>query len=194
MRQAVHCDAVASKQVFSPVRSGAVGSRRRAQPGWGMEGPSRPTKMIQASLVSEYRSTFLLPTWEDQSGLLRSFTGRIYQHGLFSPGGRVWSRWRSGRTSEGSALDCRCVKVLLSKRRRDGICAELWNQLSPPSPPGKMLLSCFTARACASDKAVRFFSVDSHRWNQRTSGDALIKDLKPLLYTGTPRSSIILDR
>ncbi|XP_075891194.1 ankyrin repeat and fibronectin type-III domain-containing protein 1 isoform X2 [Nelusetta ayraudi] len=32
------------------------------------------------------------------------------------------------------------------------------------------------------------------RWNQRTSGDALINDLKPLLYTGTPRSSIILDR
>ncbi|XP_068585362.1 ankyrin repeat and fibronectin type-III domain-containing protein 1 isoform X2 [Cebidichthys violaceus] len=34
----------------------------------------------------------------------------------------------------------------------------------------------------------------AQRWNQRAAGDALIKDLKPLLYTGIPRSSLSLDR
>ncbi|XP_069374158.1 ankyrin repeat and fibronectin type-III domain-containing protein 1 isoform X2 [Paralichthys olivaceus] len=34
----------------------------------------------------------------------------------------------------------------------------------------------------------------AQRWTQRSAGDALIKDLKPLLYTGTPRTSLSLDR
>ncbi|XP_023274602.1 uncharacterized protein LOC111664305 [Seriola lalandi dorsalis] len=34
----------------------------------------------------------------------------------------------------------------------------------------------------------------AQRWNQRPAGDALIKDLRPLFYTGTPRSSLSLDR
>ncbi|KAM8730197.1 ankyrin repeat and fibronectin type-III domain-containing protein 1 isoform 2-T4 [Acanthopagrus schlegelii] len=34
----------------------------------------------------------------------------------------------------------------------------------------------------------------AQKWNQRPAGDALIKDLKPLLYTGIPRSSLSLDR
>ncbi|XP_040885078.1 uncharacterized protein ankfn1 isoform X2 [Toxotes jaculatrix] len=34
----------------------------------------------------------------------------------------------------------------------------------------------------------------AQRWNQRPAGDALIKDLKPLFYTGVPRSSLSLDR
>nr|XP_046232842.1 uncharacterized protein ankfn1 isoform X3 [Scatophagus argus] len=34
----------------------------------------------------------------------------------------------------------------------------------------------------------------AQRWNQRPAGDALIKDLKPLFYTGIPRSSLSLDR
>ncbi|XP_039991816.1 ankyrin repeat and fibronectin type-III domain-containing protein 1 [Xiphias gladius] len=34
----------------------------------------------------------------------------------------------------------------------------------------------------------------AQRWNQRPAGDALIKDLKPLFYTGTSRSSLSLDR
>lgn len=34
----------------------------------------------------------------------------------------------------------------------------------------------------------------AQRWNQRPAGDALIKDLKPLLYPGSPRSSVSLDR
>ncbi|XP_073345171.1 ankyrin repeat and fibronectin type-III domain-containing protein 1 isoform X4 [Pagrus major] len=34
----------------------------------------------------------------------------------------------------------------------------------------------------------------AQRWNQRPAGDALIKDLKPLLHTGIPRSSLSLDR
>ncbi|XP_075937781.1 ankyrin repeat and fibronectin type-III domain-containing protein 1 isoform X2 [Anarhichas minor] len=34
----------------------------------------------------------------------------------------------------------------------------------------------------------------AQRWNQRAAGDALIKDLKPLFYTGIPRSSLSLDR
>ncbi|KAK9530926.1 hypothetical protein VZT92_012399 [Zoarces viviparus] len=33
----------------------------------------------------------------------------------------------------------------------------------------------------------------AQRWNQRAAGDALIKDLKPLFYTGIPRSSLSLD-
>ncbi|XP_042252669.1 uncharacterized protein ankfn1 isoform X3 [Thunnus maccoyii] len=33
----------------------------------------------------------------------------------------------------------------------------------------------------------------AQRWNQRPAGDALIKDLKPLFYTGFPRSSLSLD-
>ncbi|XP_073345168.1 ankyrin repeat and fibronectin type-III domain-containing protein 1 isoform X1 [Pagrus major] len=33
----------------------------------------------------------------------------------------------------------------------------------------------------------------AQRWNQRPAGDALIKDLKPLLHTGIPRSSLSLD-
>uniref|UniRef100_A0A3B4USR1 Ankyrin repeat and fibronectin type III domain containing 1 n=1 Tax=Seriola dumerili TaxID=41447 RepID=A0A3B4USR1_SERDU len=33
----------------------------------------------------------------------------------------------------------------------------------------------------------------AQRWNQRPAGDALIKDLRPLFYTGTPRSSLSLD-
>ncbi|XP_067344144.1 ankyrin repeat and fibronectin type-III domain-containing protein 1 isoform X1 [Channa argus] len=34
----------------------------------------------------------------------------------------------------------------------------------------------------------------AQRWNQRSAGDALIKDLTPLFYTGIPRSSLSLDR
>ncbi|XP_070787135.1 ankyrin repeat and fibronectin type-III domain-containing protein 1-like, partial [Enoplosus armatus] len=34
----------------------------------------------------------------------------------------------------------------------------------------------------------------AQRWIQRPAGDALIKDLKPLFYTGIPRSSLSLDR
>eukprot|EP00064_Thunnus_orientalis_P022571 superscaffoldBa00007726_g22777 len=33
----------------------------------------------------------------------------------------------------------------------------------------------------------------AQKWNQRPAGDALIKDLKPLFYTGFPRSSLSLD-
>uniref|UniRef100_A0A3Q3JHZ2 Fibronectin type-III domain-containing protein n=1 Tax=Monopterus albus TaxID=43700 RepID=A0A3Q3JHZ2_MONAL len=33
----------------------------------------------------------------------------------------------------------------------------------------------------------------AQRWNQRPTGDALIKDLKPLFYTGVPPSSLSLD-
>ncbi|CAJ1081394.1 uncharacterized protein ankfn1 isoform X2 [Xyrichtys novacula] len=34
----------------------------------------------------------------------------------------------------------------------------------------------------------------AQRWNQRSAGDALIKDLKPYFYAGVPRSSLSLDR
>ncbi|KAM4524102.1 ankyrin repeat and fibronectin type-III domain-containing protein 1 isoform 2-T2 [Odontesthes bonariensis] len=34
----------------------------------------------------------------------------------------------------------------------------------------------------------------AQRWNQRAAGDALIRELKPLCYTGIPRSSLSLDR
>ncbi|XP_072230245.1 ankyrin repeat and fibronectin type-III domain-containing protein 1 isoform X2 [Leuresthes tenuis] len=34
----------------------------------------------------------------------------------------------------------------------------------------------------------------AQRWNQRAAGDALIGELKPLCHTGTPRSSLSLDR
>lgn len=45
----MHCDAVAGKQVFSTVRSGAVRSGgRAAQPGWGISAKC-PPKMIQRS-------------------------------------------------------------------------------------------------------------------------------------------------
>ncbi|XP_008301559.1 ankyrin repeat and fibronectin type-III domain-containing protein 1 [Stegastes partitus] len=33
----------------------------------------------------------------------------------------------------------------------------------------------------------------AQRWNQKPAGDALIKDLRPLFYTGIPRSSLSLD-
>lgn len=81
--------------------------------------------------------------------------------------------------------------------RRDGSCVNFrivchsWFLLE------KSALDCLSflfARACVCQTRRWDFSVGSYRWNQRTSGDALIKDLKPLLYTGTPRSSIILDR
>lgn len=49
VREEMHCDAVGSKQVFSPVRSSAVGSgRRAAQPGWGISAKCL-LKMMQTS-------------------------------------------------------------------------------------------------------------------------------------------------
>ncbi|XP_044034197.1 uncharacterized protein ankfn1 isoform X2 [Siniperca chuatsi] len=51
-----------------------------------------------------------------------------------------------------------------------------------------------TARYDTRKKSDSKISRLAQRWNQRPAGDALIKDLKPLFYTGIPRSSLSLDR
>ncbi|XP_028287886.1 ankyrin repeat and fibronectin type-III domain-containing protein 1 [Parambassis ranga] len=51
-----------------------------------------------------------------------------------------------------------------------------------------------TGRYDARKKSDSKISRLAQRWNQRPAGDALIKDLRPLYYTGIPRSSLSLDR
>ncbi|KAM7381064.1 hypothetical protein PAMA_012074 [Pampus argenteus] len=108
--------------------------------------------------------------------------------GLINPGRGQQARYSSASDKyQNKALFK--LFVLCSRYPQERLCCPANHPPITPSSAGRDIKEpdVLTFKYQQSERGTQ-------RWNQRPAGDALIKDLKPLFYTGIPRSSLSLDR